>query len=66
MHTIRRQDKDQWIVGCLETSSEGGTLFYNLFHGLSLHAAIKLCSALNGGEFSPSDNEVKILQMCAS
>lgn len=62
MHSIRKQDKEQWYVIRLEHNSEGQTEYCDLFHGLSLHTAISICSALNGGELKI---DVKILQMCS-
>lgn len=48
MHTIKRQNENEWYVGRIAVHS-GQEHFVPMFHGMSAYNAAALCSMLNGG-----------------
>lgn len=62
MHTMRKEnDKGEFMVGFIEIDAVHGSAFVPMFHGMSITAAIRLVSALNGGEFSIGELQAKVL-----
>jgi hypothetical protein len=56
MHTMKRQNESEWIVGTLERDRFGDQ-FVPMFGGLSVDRAVRLTSVLNGGSPHP-DNSI--------
>jgi hypothetical protein len=66
MHSIKRQNENEWEVGYLQVCERGGPqVFIPLFRGLGCLSAIKLASSLNGGEANFDNLYAKILPNCA-
>lgn len=48
MHTIKRQNENEWMVGNVERG-EHADEFVPMFAGLSLLSAVRMVNVLNGG-----------------
>lgn len=62
MHTMIRQSESEWSVGRIEHYPHGDT-FVVMFSGLRCISAVRLVSALNGGECPIGDISAEVLPM---
>lgn len=64
MHTIGRNSDGTWFVA-RAVIVEGTTMLEMIFNDISLSAAMRACSMLNGSGDSIRDEQLRILERCA-
>lgn len=64
MHTIRRQNKNEWMVVRVERDGTESDVYVPMFGGLGILAAVRLTNLLNGGGPLTEHENGHMLEAC--